>query len=125
MAMAAAAMAADPDRFLEHVSTSFQMQGKNREQVKAMPAWGMIRTLRARIAVWGFSPDTYQEISDKEIEIGFYVKAETASKDGMAMWEARARFVKDPDGQYRLKTLKFYNPAEGGLKAEVQIPGFL
>jgi len=123
-AMAAAAMAANPDRFMENVSTSFEMRGANRERLKAAPAWGLIRNHRVRVAVWGFSPDTYEEINDKEIEVGFYLKVEVENPQGMAMWDSRARFVKDSDGQYRLKTVKFYNPAEGGLNAEVAIPGF-
>ncbi|MDB5306640.1 MAG: hypothetical protein JWO38_842 [Gemmataceae bacterium] len=122
-AMADAATAADPIRFIESVSPTFETNGANRDRLKASPAWSLIRAHTARIAVWGFGQDAYDRISETEIEIGFYAKAEAAG-GGMVMRYARARFVKDPDGQYRVKTIKFYNPADRGLNAEEPIPGF-
>jgi hypothetical protein len=122
-AMAEAATTADPGRFVEHVSTSFEANGKNRDDLKAAPAWHQIRTLQAKVTVWGFGHDAHQRISDTEVEVGFYAKGE-APGSGMVMRYVRARFVKDSDGEYRLKSLKFYNPAERGLNAEEPIPGF-
>jgi hypothetical protein len=124
-AMAAAATAADPNRFVEHVSERFEMKGgATREQLRNSGAWSLIRMHRARIAVWGFGEDSYKRISDSEIEVGFYTKATAEGSGAMVMRYARAEFIKDPDGQYRLKSIKFYNPVENGLNAEDPIPGF-
>lgn len=121
-AMADAATAADPARFAEHVSPSFAMNGKGRDDLKASPLWGQIRNLQARVAVWGFGHDAYERLSDTEVEVGFYVKGQATA--GMVMYYAKARFVRDPDGAYRAKSIRFFNPAEGGLNQEVSVPNF-
>jgi len=121
--MAEAATAADGDRFVEHVSKSFDYRGADRERVRKSGAWNEIKSRHARVAVWGFGQDAFERISDAELEIGFYAKAQTP--DGQAVLRyIKARFVKDPDGQYRVKTMKFFNPAENGLKSDEPIDGF-
>jgi hypothetical protein len=121
LAMADAATATDPARFVEHVSPSFEYRGKNRDQLRSSRVWELIRHFNARVAVWGFGHDAFEPVSDTELEVGFYLKGETP--DGrFLMRYAKARFVKDPDGQYRVKTFKFYNPAERGLNVEEPLP---
>ena len=125
-AMADAATRADPGRFVENVSERFEMKGgATRERLKTSGAWNLIRSYRAKVAVWGFDTDAYHWINDQEFELGFYAKASAGDgSGGMVMRYARATFIHDPDGQYRLKTVRFYNPAENGLRAEDPIPGF-
>jgi hypothetical protein len=122
-AMADAASVPDPDRFVEHVSQSFDYNGKNREDLRQSTAWGEVRARHARIAVWGFGRDAFERISDTEVEIGFYAKAQTPEGQFLARY-VKSRFVKDPDGQYRVKTMRFYNPADRGINTEEPIPGF-
>jgi hypothetical protein len=122
-AMAEAATDADPDRFLEHVSASFNMYGADRERLRKSGAWEVIRSTHARVAVWGFGQDAFERLGDTEVEVGFYAKAQTPDGRFVTRY-IKARFVKDPDGQYRVKTMKFYNPAENGLNSEDPIPGF-
>jgi hypothetical protein len=122
-AMAEAATAADPTRFVESVSPSFQYHGADREKLKASGAWHLIRSNNARIAVWDFSRAAFEQISDTELEIGFYAKAQAPGRGALVRY-IKARFVKDPDGQWRVKTFGFYNPAEHGLNQEEPIPGF-
>ena len=122
LAMADAATAIDPNRFVEHVSSSFSVNGKNREQLRASSIWSLIRGHNARVAVWGFGHDAYERLSDTEVEVGFYAKGEAPS--GVLLRYCKARFVKDPDGQYRVKGIRFYDPAGRGLNAEEPIPGF-
>lgn len=123
LAMAEAASAADGTRFVEHVSPSLTVNGKNREQLRTSGIWNMIRGYNARVAVWGFGHDRYERISDTEIEIGFYAKGEAAS--GGQLWrDCKARFAQETDGQYRLAGIKFYDPTGRGQNAEEPIPGF-
>ncbi len=121
--MAAAATARDPDKFVANVSNSFRYGGADRERLRSSRAWEMIRQFNARVAVWGFSRDDSRDLGDDGVEIGFFAKGE--APDGrFVMRYIRAVFVKDPDGQYRLRTMSFHNPAEKGLNAEDPIPGF-
>jgi hypothetical protein len=122
LAMADAATRVDPAGFVEHVSPSFNVNGKGKEQLKSSPVWNQIRAYNARVAVWGFGHDAYERVGDNEIEVGFYAKGEAAS--GVLLRYCRARFVEDPDGQYRLRGIRFYDPAGRGLNAEEPIPGF-
>lgn len=124
---AMAAAAADPphpDQFIENVSPSFNEKGKTRDALKTHHVWDVVRQFHARVAVWGFGHDAFEQISDTEVEVGFYVKADSHQTSGFVMRYARARFVKDPDGQYRVKSIKFYDPATGGLNQEAPIEGF-
>ena len=120
-AMADAATAADPNRFIEHVSPSFSYRGAKREKLKTSAAWDHIRANHVRIAVWDFSRDAFEQVSDTEVEIGFYAKAQVPSGGAMVRY-IKARFVRDPDGQYRVKTFGFYDSAEHGLNQEVDPP---
>ncbi len=121
--MAAAATAANGNEFVRHLSDQASIQGAGKEKVRNSGAWGLVRQYKARVSVWDFGHDSYRRISDSEIEIGFMAKAEAAD-GGFVMRYVVARFVRDPDGQYRVKTVKFYNPADRGMNVEDPIPNF-
>lgn len=120
-AMAAAATARNPDAFLENVSASFSAYGANRDKLRGSPAWALIDQYRVRVAVSGFGHDDFQAISNDEIEIGFRAKAEAATGEMLARY-VKARFVRDPDGKYRVKSMKFYDYID--TRKEDAIPGF-
>lgn len=122
-AMAAAATARDPARFVEQLAKSFAYNGKTREDVRNSGIWNLIRQYDARVAVWGLGKDDFQILSDSEIEFGFYAKGEAAGQQGAVLRYIRTRFVKEADGAYRLKSMKFYS-IENGNRAEEPIPGF-
>lgn len=122
-AMAAAATAADPARFVEQLSPKFTINGGDREKVRNSGVWNLIRQHSARVAVWGFGKGEFQEVGADEIEIGFYCKGEAAGFQGALVRFAKARFVRDPDGKWRAKGIKFY-AVEGGRDREEPIPGF-
>jgi hypothetical protein len=121
LAMAEAATARDPARFVEQLSDSFNYRGATKEQMRTAGIWTTLRNFNARVAVWGFGKGEYEEIGENEIEIGFYAKGEAAQ--GFRWYFMRARFIRDPDGQYRVKTVKFYLP-EGNRTNEDAPPGF-
>ncbi len=119
--MADAATARDPDRFVEQLSDSFNYRGATKQQMRTSGLWATLRNFNARVAVWGFGKGEFEEIGDNEVEIGFYAKGE--SPQGFRYYFMKARFVRDPDGQYRAKSVKFYAP-EGGRTNEEPPPGF-
>lgn len=122
-AMAAAASAGDPARFVEHLSPKFAINGGDRERVRNSGVWNLIRQHSARVAVWGYGKGEFEEINENEIEIGFYCKGEAAGFQGALLRFAKGRFVRDPDGKFRMKGIKFYS-VEGGRDREEPIPGF-
>jgi len=122
-AMAAAATARDPARFVEQLAKSFAYNGKTRVDVRNSGIWNLIREYNARVAVWGMGKDDFQILSDTEIEFGFYAKGEAAGQPGAVLRYIRTRFVKEADGAYRMKAMKFYS-IENGNRAEEPIAGF-
>ena len=127
-ALAEAATQHDANAFVSHLSDSFTMNtsrggSANKEAVRKSAAWGMMEAYNVRAAVWAFDRNTYKSINDNEFEIGFMAKG--ALPDGKFMERyARAFFVKDPDGEYRVKSIKFYDPLDGGMNSESPIPQF-
>ena len=64
-----------------------------------------------------------QVLSDTEIEFGFYAKGQASGQPGAVLRYIRTRFVKEADGSYRMKSMKFYS-LENGNRVEEPIPGF-
>lgn len=122
--MADAASNQQPDKFVEHVSERFDAGGSSREKLRNSVAWGIIKRFNARVAVWDFDRSLFEWTGDNEFKIEFLAKGESRTEGGFVMRYVRATFVRDPDGQYRLRDIKFYNPADKGMRVEEPIPGF-
>ena len=122
-AMAAAAKVRDPAWFVEQLAKSFAYNGKTREDVRNSGIWNLIRQYNVRVAVWGLGKDDFQILSDTEIEFGFYAKGEASGQQGAEVRYILTRFVKEADGAYRLKSMKFYS-LQNGNRAEEPITGF-
>jgi hypothetical protein len=106
---------------MEHVSESFDEGGRGKRDLQNSPAWNLIRQYQARIVVWDFNRNSYKEINDAEIEIGFRAKASDPEGRFIEKY-VKARFVRDGDQQWRLKGIKFFNPLNPEEAAP--IPGF-
>jgi hypothetical protein len=122
-AMARAATEMRPEAFLEHVSTKFEKNGRTRDDLRTSHVWDLIRQFQARVSVWDFSRENFEAVSDSEIEIFFMAKGESA-QGGMVLRYCKARFVRENDGAWKLKSIAFYNPGENGVRTEDPIPGF-
>jgi hypothetical protein len=120
---AAASDPPNPDRFVENVSESFSHNGKGREAVRTSGAWDLVRQHNVRVAVWSLDRSEFQQISENEIEIGFYAKAESPREIPELWRQCKARFIRDPDGAWRVKGIKFYSPGVSG-RQEDPIPQF-
>jgi hypothetical protein len=122
--MVAAATKADPDGFVKHVSDSFEAYGANKAKLRKSEAWGLIKQYSAEITAFHFERSLFKEISPNEIEVVFTAKATSKTEGGLLMRYCKSRWVRDPDGEWRMKGIKFYNPADGGMNKEEPIPGF-
>lgn len=120
--MTAAASKQDVDGFLKHVSESFEAAGATKAQLRKAPAWGYVKQYKPKIDAFNFQRNLFKEIGPNEIEVVFTAKAQ--AEGGMLMRYCQSRWVKDPDGEWRLKSVKFFNPADGGMNREDPIPGF-
>ncbi len=123
-AMVTAATNLDKDGFLKHVSESFEAQGAKKANLSKSPAWDAIKTYRAEVTAFNFERNLFKEISSTEIEVVFTAKASSRTEAGMLMRYCKSRWVKDPDGEWRMSNIKFYDPADGGMNRESPIPGF-
>jgi hypothetical protein len=119
--MTDAATAVEPDRFVSHVSQSFDYKGAKRDQLRTSGAWSFIRQHRATVTAAAFSRDDFEQPTPDTVVIGFLAKGQLP--DGQrGMWYTKTTFVRDPDGAYRLKGMKFFNPIN--TRSEETIPGF-
>lgn len=119
-AMCAAATASNPDRFVEHVSKSFSLNGANRDRLRTAGAWALIRQHGAVITASGFSRDDVEYVGDNELTIGFMSKGEAQS--GLLLKYTKAKFVKEPDGAWRMAGVQFFDPIN--TKQADSVPGF-
>jgi hypothetical protein len=118
--MCEAATAANPDRFIEHVSKSFSLNGANRDRLRSAGAWALVRQHGAVITASGFSRDDVEYVGDNELTVGFMSKGEAQS--GLLLKYTKATFVKDPDGAWRMAGVKFFDPIN--TKQQDTVPGF-
>jgi hypothetical protein len=122
--MVTAATKQDVNGFLKHVSDSFEAYGANKAKLHTSPAWGLIKQYQVDVTAFNFERNLYKEIGSNEIEVVFTAKATSKTEAGLLMRYCQSRWVKDPDGQWRLKGIKFFDPADGGMNKEAPIPGF-
>jgi hypothetical protein len=122
-AMAQAATDQKPEAFLEHVSPKFEKNGKTRNDLRTSPAWELIRQYQAKVTVSDFPRDGIEWSGDDEFDLSFLCKAE-AKDGGLVMRYCKARFIHESDGSWKLKSIRFYNPGENGMRTEDPIPGF-
>jgi hypothetical protein len=118
--MSAAINARDTSRFLAHVSDQFAF--KTWKKADAPKVIELAKQHNVETAVWSFDREGFQQISDSELDVVFDAKAQ--QRDGGAPFprHIKARFVKDADGRWRLKTFTPYNIAQKTQGPEEPIP---
>jgi hypothetical protein len=108
------------DAMLAAVSESFDYRGKKKADLRSSPLWGLLKSFDARVAAWDFSRDDVKILGDSTIQIGFMAKGEAsdARGGGQMMYYFQATLVRDPDGVYRIRTMRAFDP----LKHDNEIP---
>lgn len=111
------------DGFLAHVSDRFDYRGRKKADLRN-PGWlDIARREGVTTAVWAFDRDRVSYPSPTEVEIVFDGKGQPQA-GAPALFHFKTRFVKDPDGQFRLLTFKVFNIARKELGGEETIPNF-
>ena len=108
------------DLMMSHVSDSFDYKGKKKADVKRMVE--LAKQHNVKTGVWNFERDRVVAVSDTEIDIVFDGKAEGAGGNFAAHF--KTKFVRDPDGKWRLKTFTSYDLLKKEQGGETPIPGF-
>lgn len=122
-ALAAAVTARDQRGFLAEVSESFDYRGKKKADLGNGQWWAEARRLNVTATVSGFDRDkTVYQVVNGTPAVLIAFDGLGSLPDGARMpRHFTAQFVRDPDGQYRLRTFTPYNYVT--KKDEEPIPG--
>ncbi len=113
LAMVKAADTQNPDAFLSHIADKLEYQGESgsvtitRDQLRALDFWKLLKQWNVHVAAWDFSRDDVTTPDESSIEIGFLAKGEADGKQ--APIYLRARFTRQPNGQYLMTALSSYD----------------
>lgn len=119
--MVAALNERNADLLRAHVSDSFEYKGKQKSDVKQFVE--LAKQHNVRVAVWDFDRERVVEVSDNEIDIVFNGKA--VFPDGKEIpSHFKTKFVKEKDGQWRLKTFARYDIMKKEQGGEEPMLGF-
>lgn len=108
-AMAKAAHEKNPDAFVAHAADRVEYNGGtlNKEQVRTMGLWNLLKQYDVEVAVWDFDPEQVKQISPTEIEIGF--AGQGKAQGTPVPFYFRATFAKQPGGEFLLTKLSSYD----------------
>jgi hypothetical protein len=103
-AMAQAVAARDLDGILEHVSDQFETDRHDKASLRARAERALADGDLTRLEVWNFAN---AQVEDATARIDFIVKVYTSQ--GEVPYNCTATFVKDPDGQWRLRGFQLFS----------------
>ena len=117
----AAVNARDWDAFDRLVSKDFEYRGLKKADLRNKLA-GVIGGFDARTAVWGFDREKVTQSGDNRVEIVFDAKGDP--KSGAAYYaHFKAAFVRESDGEWRLKSLAIFPYISKTNGPEESLPG--
>ena len=102
--MAAAVKRKDADAIMKHVSPSFQIGSMKREQFQEYVQSALRRGMVDELHVWEFV------FSSDQPKVRFKAKPKGGWTRDTEYFLVEAEFVKDSDGQWRMKAFEVYNP---------------
>jgi hypothetical protein len=109
------------DKIFSHISDQFRWAGRTKEmfrpEVESRRRSGDITEVRT----WGFEEAKIAE-DKKEATIEFMVKPIGRVNEAQIWYRCVATFVRDPDGQWRLKTFSLFRPQDDPGKASPIFP---
>ncbi len=96
------------DKIFSHISNQFNLAGRTKESFRPMVE-GYIRNGDiTEVAAWGFEEPEFTK--DNEAKIEFMIKPKGSLIKPQAWFRCVATFVRDPDGQWRLRTFSVFEP---------------
>jgi hypothetical protein len=109
------------ERVFSHVSDRFRLMGQGKESYRAVVQRYFQNGTITDISVWDFDEAKLSE-DKKEATIDFMVKPKGAMTSGVG-YRCEARFVRDPDREWRLQTFRVFMPQDDpAKKAQVIYP---
>jgi hypothetical protein len=109
------------DRVFAHVSDRFRLMGQGKESYRAVVQRYFQNGTITDISVWDFDDAKLSE-DKREATIVFMVKPKGQMTSGVG-YRCEARFVRDPDGDWRLQTFAVFMPQDDPAKrAQVIYP---
>jgi hypothetical protein len=119
--ISAAINARNWDAFDARVSKDFEYRGLKKADLRKKLG-DVITAFDARTAVWDFNRDKVEQKGENQIAVVFDAKGDP--KSGAAYYaHFKATFVRESDGQWRLKTLAVYPYASKTNGPEEELPG--
>jgi ketosteroid isomerase-like protein len=109
------------DKFDARVSNDFEYRGLKKADLRVKLA-SVLQRFDARTAVWNFDREKVIQTGNNQVEVVFDAKGDP--KTGAAYYtHLKAVFIREQDGQWRLKTLKVYPYVSKTNGPEETIPG--
>jgi ketosteroid isomerase-like protein len=109
------------DRVFAHVSDRFTLMGQGKESYRGVVARYFQNGTITDISAWDLEEARLTE-DKREATIQFKVKPKGTMTSGVG-YRCEARFVRDPDGQWRLQTFRVFMPQDDpSKKAQVIYP---
>jgi hypothetical protein len=122
-AMAAGVPARDADRIFAHISDDFRLRGQTAKADFRRTVEGHLRRGDVTdLAVYAFNPLEIAR-NKRSATVLFGAKGKGPGFQGYEMYNVKAFFVLDPDGQWRLKDFRLYLPqVDPGTGEEITLP---
>jgi hypothetical protein len=102
------------DKIFSHISNQFRLVGMTKESFRPVVESHRRNGDVTEVAAWGFEQAKFTE-DKKEATIEFMIKPKGSITQGW--FRCVATFVRDPDGQWRLKTFSVFNPQDNPATA--------
>lgn len=119
--MAAAVRARDTEGIFKHVAADFRFRGQDRATFHKYVEGALQRQLIDELEVWDFRWPEGGDDHTRAVE--FYAKPKGGLMTGSeAFYLVKATFVREADGQWRLKSFDVYNPAVD-TNRPIDLPG--
>ncbi len=115
--MAGAVERRDLDAIFERISTQFRMGRMDRQGFRDWCRQRMTRENITDVRVWDFLPAEVDEAAGTA-QIQFMVKGDGNWVRGHEFFRCRAFFVRDPDGEWRMRGFELFEPAKDPKLAE-------
>jgi hypothetical protein len=97
------------DKIFSHISDQFQLMGMSKATFRREVESRRNRGDVTEVAVWGFEEPEFTK-DKKEAKIEFRIKPKGSVVQVQTGFRCLATFVRDPDGQWRLKTFSVSEP---------------
>jgi ketosteroid isomerase-like protein len=95
------------DKIFSHISNQFSLAGRTKESFRPMVERHIEHGDITEVAAWGFEEAKFSE-DKKEATIEFLIRPK--GNMTQAWYRCLATFVRDPDGQWRLRTFSVFEP---------------